>query len=232
MKNNTRSTLLLALVASLSPSLVLAQAPAPQPGSAYWRDSGGVVVRDGSGQCVRAGFFTPALATPDCEPSLAAKSAASPAPAASPAAAASPVPAAATPGAIPAGKVIPEVIPAPQKVTFTADSFFGFDQAMLNSAGQQALRELMANAKDVTIEQILVEGHTDSTGPRVYNQALSERRAQSVKVFLEQQGVAPNLIKTEGYGELQPVASNATAEGRGQNRRVAVEVIGSRIAKR
>ena len=228
MKNNTRSTLLLALVASLSPSLVLAQAPAPQPGSAYWRDSGGVIVRDGSGQCVRAGFFTPALATPDCEPSLAAKSAASPAPAP----AASPAPAAATPGAIPAGKVIPEVIPAPQKVTFTADSFFGFDQAMLNSAGQQALRELMANAKDITIEQILVEGHTDSTGPRAYNQALSERRAQSVKVFLEQQGVAPNLIKTEGYGELQPVASNASAEGRAQNRRVAVEVIGSRIAKR
>jgi OOP family OmpA-OmpF porin len=103
---------------------------------------------------------------------------------------------------------------------------------MLNSAGQQALRELMANAKDITIEQILVEGHTDSTGPRVYNQALSERRAQSVKTFLEQQGVAPNLIKTEGYGELQPVASNASAEGRAQNRRVAVEVIGSRIAKR
>jgi OOP family OmpA-OmpF porin len=222
MKNNTRSTLLLALAASLSPSLVLAQAPAPQPGSAYWRDSGGVIVRDGSGQCVRAGFFTPALATPDCEPSLAAKSAASPAPA----------PASATAGAMPAGQTIPEVIPAPQKVTFKADSFFGFDQAMLNSAGQQALRELMANAKDVTIEQILVEGHTDSTGPRAYNQALSERRAQSVKVFLEQQGVAPNLIKTEGYGELQPVASNATAEGRGQNRRVAVEVIGSRIAKR
>jgi OmpA-OmpF porin, OOP family len=221
MKNNTRSTLLLALVASLSPSLVLAQAPAPQPGSAYWRDAGGTVVRDGSGQCVRAGFFTPALATPDCEPSLAAK-AATPAPAA----------ASATPGAMPAGRAIPEVIPAPQKVTFTADSFFGFDQAMLNSAGQQALRELMANAKDITIEQILVEGHTDSTGPRAYNQALSERRAQSVKVFLEQQGVAPNLIKTEGYGELQPVASNANAEGRAQNRRVAVEVIGSRIAKR
>ena len=133
---------------------------------------------------------------------------------------------------MPAGQTIPEVIPAPQKVTFKADSFFGFDQAMLNSAGQQALRELMANAKDVTIEQILVEGHTDSTGPRAYNQALSERRAQSVKVFLEQQGVAPNLIKTEGYGELQPVASNANAEGRAQNRRVAVEVIGSRIAKR
>jgi OOP family OmpA-OmpF porin len=221
MRNHTRSTLILALVATLSPSLVLAQAPAPQPGSAYWRDAGGKVVRDGSGQCVRAGFFTPALATPDCEPSLAAKSA-SPAPAA----------ASATAGAMPAGRAIPEVIPAPQKVTFKADSFFGFDQAMLNSAGQQALRALLANAKDTTIEQILVEGHTDSTGPRAYNQSLSERRAQSVKAFLEKEGVAPNLIKTEGHGELQPVASNASAEGRAQNRRVAVEVIGSRIAKR
>jgi OOP family OmpA-OmpF porin len=133
---------------------------------------------------------------------------------------------------MPAGQTIPEVIPAPQKVTFKADSFFGFDQAMLNSAGQQALRALLANAKDITIEQILVEGHTDSIGPRAYNQALSERRAQSVKAFLQKEGVAPNLIKTEGHGELQPVASNATAEGRAQNRRVAVEVIGSRIAKR
>ena len=63
MKTHTRSTLLLALAASLSPSLLLAQAPAPQPGSAYWRDASGVVVRDGSGGCVRAGFFAPELAT-------------------------------------------------------------------------------------------------------------------------------------------------------------------------
>ena len=220
-RTTLRASFTLALAASLLPSLALAQAPAPQPGSAYWRDTGGKFVRDGSGQCVRTGFFTPALATPDCEPSLAAK-AATPAPAA----------ASATPGAMPAGRAIPEVIPAPQKVTFKADSFFGFDQAMLNSAGQQALRALLANAKDITIEQILVEGHTDSIGGRDYNQRLSERRAQSVKTFLEQQGVSPNLIKTDGQGELQPVASNATPEGRAQNRRVAVEVIGSRIAKR
>lgn len=228
MKLHIRTSLLLALAASLSPSLVLAQAPAPKPGSAYWRDAGGVVVRDGSGSCVRAGFFAPELATAECEPSLAAKSAAP----------ASPVPtaAAATAGAMPAGnaipEVIPEVIPAPQKVTFKADSFFGFDKGVLNSAGQQALRELLASAKDTTIEEILVEGHTDSIGSRAYNQGLSERRARSVKVFLEQQGVAPRIIKTEGLGELQPVASNATAEGRAQNRRVTVEIFGSRIAKR
>lgn len=229
MKTRIRSTMLLALAASLSPGLVLAQAPAPQPGSAYWRDAGGVVVRDGSGGCVRAGFFAPELATAECEPSLAARSVAPASPLPTAAAATG---AAATGGALPAGKAIPEVTPAPQKVTFKADSFFGFDKGVLNSAGQQALRDLLASAKDTTIEEILVEGHTDSIGSRAYNQGLSERRAQSVKVFLERQGVSPRMIKTEGFGELQPVASNATAEGRAQNRRVTVEIFGSRIAKR
>ena len=67
---------------------------------------------------------------------------------------------------------------------------------------------------------IEVAGHTDSTGSDAYNQRLSERRAQSVAQYLEGQGIRPLRIVTEGYGERYPVASNETAAGRQQNRRV------------
>jgi len=198
-------------------SIALAQAPALKPGDAYWKDSSGRAVRDGSGQCVRAGFFTPELASPDCDSGLVARSA--------------PVGAATPPAPLPPGQSIPQVIPAPQRVTYKADSFFDFDQSLLNTAGQRALRDLVANSKGIRLEQILVEGHTDSVGPRDYNQKLSERRAQSVKSFLVKEGLPENKIRAEGQGELQPVATNTTKEGRAQNRRVTIEVIGSKTAK-
>ena len=217
MKPTQSTKFLSAIGGLLSASLAFAQAPALKPGDAYWKDSSGKTVRDGSGQCVRAGFFTPELASPDCDTSLTARSA--PAGAATPAA------------PLPAGQTIPQVIPAPQRVTFKADSFFEFDQALLNSAGQRALRDLVTNSKGVTLEQILVEGHTDSIGPRDYNQKLSEKRAQAVKSFLVSEGLPANKIRAEGQGELQPVATNTTKEGRAQNRRVTIEVIGSKTTK-
>ena len=71
-------------------------------------------------------------------------------------------------------------------------------------------------------------GHTDSIGADAYNQKLSVRRAESVKSYLVSKGVEPNRIYTEGKGEKQPVASNKTADGRQKNRRVEIEVIGTR----
>jgi OOP family OmpA-OmpF porin len=228
----TQSTKFLAALGSVfCASLAFAQAPALKPGDAYWKDSSGKTVRDGSGQCVRAGFFTPELASPDCDAGPIARTASSgPLSASAPSAPSQPSASAATTSATPSGS-IPQVIPAPQKVTYRADSFFEFDQALLNSAGQRALRDLVTNSKGITLEQILVEGHTDSIGPRDYNQKLSEKRAQAVKSFLVSEGLPANKIRAEGEGELQPVATNTTKEGRAQNRRVTIEVIGSKTAK-
>ncbi|MBR0552323.1 OmpA family protein [Stakelama marina] len=70
-----------------------------------------------------------------------------------------------------------------------------------------------------------VYGHTDSTGSEAYNQALSERRAQSVADYLSSHGVNPARIGTRGYGETQPIASNDTEEGRAANRRVEIKLV-------
>jgi len=68
--------------------------------------------------------------------------------------------------------------------------------------------------------QVEISGHTDSVGSEEYNQALSLRRAQAVKNWLVQKGIAANRMKTVGKGENEPVASNDTAEGRAKNRRI------------
>jgi OmpA-OmpF porin, OOP family len=72
---------------------------------------------------------------------------------------------------------------------------------------------------------IEVRGHTDSTGSKPHNQALSERRAESVMRYLKEHGVT-NSMTAKGYGEELPIASNATASGRQQNRRVGLRIVG------
>ena len=78
----------------------------------------------------------------------------------------------------------------------------------------------------VNVETIVATGHTDSVGTDAYNQGLSVRRANTVKAYLVSKGVAAERVLVEGKGETQPVASNATKDGRAQNRRVVVEVVG------
>jgi OOP family OmpA-OmpF porin len=69
---------------------------------------------------------------------------------------------------------------------------------------------------------------TDQLGSAAYNQGLSQRRAESVKAYLVSKGIEKNRVYTEGKGEKQPVADNKTAEGRAKNRRVEIEVVGTR----
>ena len=76
-----------------------------------------------------------------------------------------------------------------------------------------------------------MEGHTDSVGGDEFNQQLSEKRADSVRDFLIQQGVSGSSISAKGFGKTQPVASNDTAEGRQKNRRVELVVNGEAIGK-
>lgn len=115
-----------------------------------------------------------------------------------------------------------------EKVTLDTDTYFNFDKATLKPAGRQKLEALAARIRELTLEVIVATGHADWTGSTRYNQKLSERRALAVKRYLTKQGVPEARIFTEGKGEKQPVASNATRAGRAQNRRVDVEVIGTR----
>ncbi|GAB1578355.1 outer membrane protein OmpA [Bordetella petrii] len=122
----------------------------------------------------------------------------------------------------------PKPTPMATKVVFNADTFFDFDKSTLKPEGRQLLDQVAQQASGIDLETIIAVGHTDSIGTEAYNQKLSERRAASVKSYLVSKGVDPNRIYTEGKGELQPVASNKTREGRAQNRRVEIEVVGSR----
>ena len=91
-----------------------------------------------------------------------------------------------------------------------------------------ALDELLNKLQGMNTEVMVTVGHTDSIGTDAYNQKLSMRRAEAVKAYIVSKGVEQSRVYTEGKGETQPVADNATAEGRAKNRRVTVEVVGTR----
>ena len=124
----------------------------------------------------------------------------------------------------------PAVVPAPtsEKVTFAADAFFDFDKSVLKPEGKAKLDDLVSKMSGLNLEVIIAVGHTDSVGTDAYNQKLSVRRAEAVKAYLVSKGVEKNRVYTEGKGEKQPVADNKTAEGRAKNRRVEIEVVGTR----
>ena len=169
------------------------------------------------------------MAVVECDPDLVKKpDAPKPAPAPKPEAKPAAKPAAkpeAKPEAKPAAK--PAAAPVTQKVTLAADVLFDFDKAAVKAEGQKKLDELVGKMKAINLEVIIAIGHTDSIGSDAYNQKLSMRRSQAVKAYLVSKGIEANRIYTEGKGEKQPVASNATKEGREKNRRVDIEVVGT-----
>jgi len=175
----------------------------------------GVTVKDPFGLCWRTGYWTPAMATTECDPELVPKKAA-PAPA--------PV---VTPPPAPAPMPKHEAKPVVEKVTMAAETNFDFDKAVLKPEGRAKLDDLASKLKAINLEVIIAVGHTDSIGTKAYNQKLSVRRANAVKAYLVSRGVEPNHIYTEGKGETQPIASNKTKEGRAKNRRVEIEVVGT-----
>jgi OOP family OmpA-OmpF porin len=122
--------------------------------------------------------------------------------------------------------VVEEVVAAPQdEVIVLSDKvLFDFNSSTLTPAANQVLADISKRLTDSAIIGVLVKGHTDSVGSEAFNQQLSQRRADSVAAFLVSQGVAADKIHTEGHGEGQPVADNATDEGRAQNRRVEIVV--------
>jgi adhesin transport system outer membrane protein len=121
--------------------------------------------------------------------------------------------------------------PVPSKTSFSADTLFDFDKYTLKTEGKREIDTLVSKIKDSKFDILVAVGHTDSVGSDTYNQRLSLRRAEAVKAYLVSVGIDRQRIRVEGKGESQPVADNATPEGRAKNRRVEIEVIAQAPAK-
>ena len=178
-------------------------APTTIKGDNWGNNHGNLVWKNGSGElCWQDNNWTPATAaSPECGAPVAA-------PVARPAA--------------------PAAAPVSSKITYSADAFFDFDKAVLKPAGRASLDDLVAKLRGLNIEAIVSTGHTDSVGSDAYNQRLGMRRAVAVKNYLVSKGIAADRVYAESKGESSPVATNKTAAGRAQNRRVEIEVVGTR----
>jgi OOP family OmpA-OmpF porin len=187
-----------------SSALVAGMAMAHEGGTAnaaYLGDSSKHYVTDSAGRCVMTSSWTKELATKECNPELFPEEEVAAAPA-------------------------PPPMPVYEKHTISATALFDFDKYALKPEGKEAISGIVDEikaSKDKVID-INVVGHTDSVGTEEYNQELSVLRANAVKEFMVSEGIDPGIIDVKGMGESDPVASNSTAEGRAQNRRVEISV--------
>jgi outer membrane protein OmpA-like peptidoglycan-associated protein len=110
-------------------------------------------------------------------------------------------------------------------LTFKSDLMFDIDSAAIKPGLQNEINRVSQVLVQYPQTNIMVAGHTDSSGSEAYNQELSERRATSVKTALLYQGVMASRVTTVGYGETQPVADNSTSGGRQMNRRVVITIM-------
>lgn len=118
------------------------------------------------------------------------------------------------------GKFLYEVVLSDDSVKFPVD------RHALSPEAEQRLAELVQRLKGENRNVYLeIQGYTDSSGAEDYNEKLGEARAEAVRRYLSQQGVALNRMATISYGEASPVAPNETREGRAQNRRVAIVIL-------
>ena len=226
MKKLNKVAALVASAALAVPLAALAQTPTAEElkaanGSDQWRASDGTPWKNGTNEyCWRDSGWTPATAYPGCD------GAAKPPPPPPP-----PPPPVAAPAPAPAPPPPPPPAPTSEKVTFAADAFFDFDKAVLKPEARAKLDDLVSKTSGINLEVIIAVGHTDSVGSDAYNQKLSVRRSEAIKAYLVSKGIEKNRVYTEGKGEKQPVADNRTREGRAKNRRVEIEVVGTRTKK-
>jgi OOP family OmpA-OmpF porin len=207
----------------LLPVAVMAQ---DTPNQGYVITASGDIVTSSSGLCWRTSDWTPARSVEQCDPTnKPVAAAAAPAPKATVVAATSP-----------AAMAQPAKQP-PQKMSFSADALFAFDQATLKPAGRAMLDDLTRQLKGTTYNVITVTGHADRMGSAGYNQKLSVRRANEVKDYLVSKDIEANRINAQGKGETQPVTKSGECTGKKSakviaclqpDRRVDVEMEGAK----
>ncbi len=161
-------------------------------------------------------------------------------PAPAPRAEPKPVAVAAAPEPVPVVVAPPPPAPKPKKVTFTADSLFGFDKSAVKPEGKQALDKFAGDLKGTNFDVITVTGHTDRIGTHAYNEKLSLRRAEAVKAYLVTSASIPaDKIATKGIDGSEPVTKPGECKGEKAtkkliaclqpDRRVDVEVSGTKL---
>ncbi len=205
MKINT----LVLLILSTASMQVMAE------GSAYWFGTDGEYVRDRNGFCVRTILWTAEKSIDGCEgreTKVVAKPVAAPAKA--------------EPVAV--KEAAPVAAAAPVVFSLGSGASFETGGSTLSDAGKAEIAAMVAGFEGKTVDAVLVEGYTDSSGDASFNQQLSEKRAEAVQAELVVNGANPDKIKTIGHGEDSPIASNSTREGRAKNRRVEIKVEGTR----
>lgn len=216
MKSSSIKIILACLVAV--PVVFSGAAMAQSKTDAYLVDGRGLVAKNSTGLCWQTGYWTPAQAIAECDPTLVK----------------------APPKAEPP-KVAPPAKLPPGKVTFTADALFDTNKAVLKPEGIAKLDAFAAKLKDVKYEVIITVGHADFRGSDAFNKKLSIRRAEAVKAYLvKEKKIEPNRIYADGKGESEPVTKKDQCKGlSGQklsdclqpDRRVEVEVAGTRESK-
>jgi outer membrane protein OmpA-like peptidoglycan-associated protein len=115
-------------------------------------------------------------------------------------------------------------------ITFASGLLFDTDSDVIKPGAQSNLHNLVQSITKWPNTALLIVGHTDAQGATAYNQALSQRRADAASLFLQQQNVNVNRIKTAGRGELEPVAGNDSEAGRSQNRRIEIAIYSNMAA--
>ena len=231
MKKLNKVAVLFASAALAAPIAAFAQTKSVDNDN--WRATDGTVWKNGTNElCWRDAGWTPATADAECDGAIKPPPPPPPAPKMVPPPPPPPAPApVAPPPPPPPPAVVVPPAPVQEKVSFAADAFFDFDKSKLKPEAQAKLADLVDKTKGVNLEVIIAVGHTDIVGSDGYNQKLSIARAEAVKGFLVNKGIEKNRVYTEGKGSKQPVADNKTAEGRAKNRRVEVEVVGTRTKK-
>lgn len=207
------------IVLALAAMAAVGSAVAQTKEIGYWHDVGGVITRNTYGECWRAGYWTPELAIPECEPGMAKPVVRAPAP--TPVPAPAPVVEAPKPAPAPAPVVVapppPPVVapasvpppPAPKaarKISLNAATSFATGKSELTGDGKAAVdQEVLAKLDGFSkIESVTIEGHADPMGKEEANRTLSKNRAEAVKAYLVSKGVKADLISTEGKGSSVP----------------------------
>lgn len=216
----------------LAATLAVAWSAASAQG--YWSGPGGAVWKNAAGQCWRAGYWTPAMASAECDPDLVPKPAPKPAPKPEPAPAPKPEPKP-EPKPAPKPEPKPEVKPEPKPkpAVLRSTVLFASGKATLDEMAKFRLdMDIVNRLKGVgTINFVLVNGHTDRLESPKDSQKVSERRAEAVKAYLVAKGIDAARIEAYGYGKTAPAAScpdtkdrKALARCLEPNRRVEVEL--------